>query len=348
MNWNPARFSAMRRRLCIVFVVSLSIAGTAWAGQNPVEARKPITPPKVGAKLALPAVFRKADPQTTADLISMQTHVAKLVEKITKATVGLRIGGAQGSGAIVTADGYVLTAGHVSGKAGRKVTIIFPDGKRAKGITLGANRRLDAGLVKITDKGPWPFLPIGTDKDLKVGDWCLATGHPGGFRPGRPPVVRLGRVIVKNSRFLQTDAILVGGDSGGPLFDMHGRVIAINSRIGRTTTQNIHVPISAYSLDWVPLVQSKVWRGALLGINGGGKGNTDPRGIKVAGVPKDFPADRAGLKVGDVITKFDGQPVKTFARLVQLVGRKSPGNKVTIEYIRGGKTITVTVTLARR
>ena len=221
---------------------------------------------------------------------------------------------------MVTADGYVLTAGHGSGKAGRKVTIIFPDGKRAKGSTLGANRRLDAGLVKITDKGPWPFLPIGTDKDLKVGDWCLATGHPGGFRPGRPPVVRLGRVIVKNSRFLQTDAILVGGDSGGPLFDMHGRVIAINSRIGRTTTQNIHVPISAYSLDWVPLVQSKVWRGALLGINGGGKGNTDPRGIKVSGVPKDFPADRAGLKVGAVITKFYGRPVKTSARPLHLVG----------------------------
>ena len=326
-------------------------AGVDIADVKPVEARRPLIAPKVARTTKLAAVFSKPAPTSREDLAAMQSHVQKLIKKITAATVGVVVGRAQGSGVVVSSDGYILTAGHVSGKSGRNVLIIFPNGKKVRGKTLGANNGVDAGMIKITDKGKWPHDGIGDMEDVTVGDWCIAIGHPGGFRAGRTPVVRLGRIISANARAIHTDATLVGGDSGGPLFDMHGRVIGINSRIGRKTTQNIHVPISAYSEGWVKMARSEVWGsrsrrsgGAIMGING----KNHAKGCVVTDVPLGFPAARAGFKVGDVITKFDGKTVKTFAGLVQLVSKKRPGNKVVVELIRGGKAMKLTLTLARR
>src|SRR5438067_853762 len=80
-------------------------------------------------------------------------------------------------------------------------------------------------------------------KDVKNGDWCVCVGHPGGYKEGRTPVVRVGRVLAHNDNHLQSDCTMVGGDSGGPLFDLDGKVIGINSRIGLTIASNIHVPV---------------------------------------------------------------------------------------------------------
>lgn len=342
-------------RLAATFAFAIVLSFAARADDKPVRAAKPQAAakavlPKVGEKLKLPAVFRKKAPADVRDLEAIQAHVQKLVPKLQASTVGLIIGRAQGSGVIVSKDGYVLTAAHVSGAAGRKVAVILPNGKRLLGTTLGANAGIDAGLVKITTPGKYPFLDMGNFKDVKVGDWCIALGHPGGFRPGRRPVVRLGRVIVAGSRFVQTDAVLVGGDSGGPLFDMHGRVMGINSRIGMSTVQNIHVPISAFTGDdFGRMAKSEVWgtrfrRGAVMGVNG----KDHPKGCEVTGVPRGFPAQSAGLKEGDVITRFDGKKVKNFQHLVQLVGRKNAGDKVVVEYLRDGKQHKTTLKLARR
>jgi serine protease Do len=320
---------------------------------KPVAAQKPIrlSRPIVGSKLSLSQAFKKSVPVSVEDLTSIEDHVQKLIPKLRASTVGVRIGRAQGSGVIISKDGYVLTAAHVSGAPGRSVILIMPNGKQLKGTSLGLNKTLDAGLIKITDKGNWPFLPIGDMKQVKMGDWCIATGHPGGFRPGRTPVVRLGRVILASSRVIHTDAVLVGGDSGGPLFDMHGRVIGINSRIGRPTTFNFHVPISAFSSDWGRLVRSESWGGrpvrrsaAIMGVNG----DDHPKGCKITGVAPGYPAAKVGLKVGDIITKLDGKKVTSFQGLVALVGRKKPGDKVTVELIRGTKTLKIPLVLAKR
>lgn len=354
MTVTPIRVG--RRSLLSLFVLA-ALAGTAFAQKTPVDAPKPkavakapaakVVAPKVGEKLKLPAAFSKKVPTSLEDLQAMQAHVEKLIAKIQAATVGVRVGGAQGSGVIVSKDGYVLTAGHVSGAAGRNVTIIMPNGKTYRAKSLGANQGVDSGLIKITDKGEWPVLSFGDMQDIKNGSWCLAVGHPGGYRGDRPPVIRLGRVIYAGATLIQTDAVLVGGDSGGPLFDMHGRVIGINSRIGRSVTQNIHVPISTYSDDWDRLAKSEVWgsRGnrAMIGI----QGENHPKGCRIAAVPDGYPGAKAGLKVGDIITKFDGQPVKSFDDLVALVGKKRPGNKIVIEYLRDDKTMKATVTLTR-
>src|SRR5207248_3919802 len=142
----------------------------------------------------LPAVFSKANPENVADLKAVQEHVKEVVARVLPATVCIRVGGSSGSGVIVSADGYVLTAGHVSGEPGRDVTVIMPDGKTHKGKTLGGNGTIDSGMVRLNDKGPWPFVEMGKAADMKKGDWCVVTGHPGGFRPGRSPVVRVGRI----------------------------------------------------------------------------------------------------------------------------------------------------------
>src|SRR5262249_24520783 len=143
----------------------------------------------------LPPAVTKPLPESLDDLKAIQSQVKKVLEKVIPCTVGVQIGGASGSGVIVSEDGLVLTAGHVSGKPGQKCRIILSDGKTIEGKSLGRNERMDSGMFKITAEGKWPFCDMGASEDLKSGQWCIATGHPNGYQKGRAPVVRLGRII---------------------------------------------------------------------------------------------------------------------------------------------------------
>jgi len=180
-----------------------------------------------------------------SDLKTIEAHVKDLANRVAPAVVAVRINGATGSGVVISEDGLVLTAAHVGGEPNRDVHFTFPDGRTARGKTLGMNHEMDAGLMKITDKGHWPHLDIGDLAQARLGDWVLALGHPGGFDPQRPTVLRLGRIIRLGTGWLQTDCALIGGDSGGPLIDMQGRVIGIHSRISDSVAENFHVPIAA-------------------------------------------------------------------------------------------------------
>ncbi len=202
-------------------------------------------------------------PKDLAELRSIQEQVEKVVPKIVSCTVGVQIGHTRGSGVIVSEDGLVLTAGHMVGKSGQKVLFFLPDGKKAKGTTLGAYKTSDAGLVKIEDKEKWPFAERGSSADLKPGTWCIAVGHPLGFQEKRPPVVRIGRVLRSAGTVIQTDCSLVGGDSGGPLFDLDGKVIGVNSRIGSSMQHNFHVPVDIFNDNWERLVKGDVWESNL-------------------------------------------------------------------------------------
>jgi serine protease Do len=306
-----------------------------------------------------PAVFGKAVPENVEDLKAMQEHVRKVVERVLPCTVGLRVGPGQGSGVIVSEDGYILTAGHVSGKPGQDVTIILPDGKQLKGKSLGRNGlpnaigSMDSGLVKITDDGKFPFLEMGKSGDLKKGQWCIAVGHPGGWKQGRSPVVRVGRILDKGPAAIRTDCTLVGGDSGGPLFDMEGRVIGINSRIGGPITANIHVPVDTYRETWDRLVSSEEW-GAGLGGNGKGspylgvQGDTENNRCKITSVTPNSPADKAGLRADDIVTKFNNNGIQDYDRLADLIRASKPGDRVILEVVRGGETMNLNVTIGRR
>ncbi len=287
----------------------------------------------------LPPGLSKSAPESIADLREIETRVQALIKKVSECTVALQVGPAQGSGVIVSADGYVLTAAHVSGTPGRRISIRLPDGTRASGRTLGRNRTLDASLVKIDDpQQSWPHLKMADLSDMEHGAWCLVTGHPGGFQESRPPVIRLGRVIYADQRVIRTDCELVGGDSGGPLIDLKGQVIGINSRIGEDTTFNLHVPVSVYETGWDQMLASKTFSihtGSFLGV----QGEQAPEGVILTKVHPNQPAADVGMRVGDVILTFEGIPVESMDDLVELVGEEAPGRPVTITLLRDGKVI---------
>lgn len=279
----------------------------------------------------------------------MQQHQRQLCENVTACTVGIVIGSSHGSGVIVSKDGYVLTAAHVAGEPNRKATVILPDGSEVSGQSLGVYRTLDAGLMKIDKPGPWPYAELAKSDEVKVGQWCVATGHPGGFEEGRKPVVRIGRVLLRDKSAITTDCTLVGGDSGGPLFDMEGHVLGINSRIGRFMTTNMHVPIAAYHNSWGRLVKGDAWghflgSGPYLGV----QGEPDSKAARISHVIAGTPAEKAGIKAGDVIVKYNGQGIGDFASLQGRVGESQPGERVTLEVLRDGKRVQLDVVLGER
>jgi len=288
-------------------------------------------------------------PQGVPQLKAMQDHLQKLTEKVIPCTVGVRVGQAQGSGVIVSKDGFVLTAAHVCGKPGVKVTFILHDGSTVEGKTLGINRTIDSGLMKIESDKEWPHLEMGASGGLKEGQWCVATGHPGGYEKGRKPVVRFGRVLHNQDTVVMTDCTLVGGDSGGPLFDMQGRVIGINSRIANPLNANMHVPVNTFKDTWDRLAAGEAWGNMpgttpYLGVQGS-QDNNDP---VINHVVPGTPAEKAGFKVGDRVLKFDDKEIKEFPELSARVADKSPGDKVKIVVQRGEETVELDVTIGKR
>lgn len=298
----------------------------------------------------LPESLRKAVPESVEELRAIENRVRSLIADLRAVTVGVRRGPAQGSGVIISKDGYVLTAAHVSGPPGRPVTLILNDGSTLDAVSMGCDTELDAGLVKITDRGTWPVAEVADPRDLDVGDWVIGTGHPGGFDGDRLPVIRLGRVIAKMKWILHTDVILVGGDSGGPLFDLNGRVVGIHSRIGPGAELNFQVPINAFSENWHWMLASEqrpVERdsgGPMLGVDG----EDVRRGCRITRVTADTPAAAAGLKTGDVIQRIDRRFILSLDDLIASVNQYEPGDVVTITFRRDGETETARVTLAER
>ncbi len=178
----------------------------------------------------------------------------------------------------------------------------------------------------------------------------LALGHPGGYESGRRPVLRMGRILDIEDDEIRTDCTLVGGDSGGPLFDMEGRVIGIHSRIGGPLTANIHVPIQTYQDTWDRLAAGESW-GLPLGSSGpyiGVMGDPDAQDARIIEVYPDTPAEKAGIQVGDVIVKFDGRAISDFASLARAVQASRPGSKVKIEVRRGETTVAVDLEIGQR
>jgi serine protease Do len=301
-------------------------------------------------EMKLPPALLKPVPESVEDLKAIQAHVKIVIDKVMPAVVNLRVGNSQGSGVIVTEEGLILTAGHVSNTPDQNCAVVFPDGKEVKGKTLGWNRGIDSGMVKITTEGKYPFCPMGKSGELKKGEWCLAIGHPGGYKKGRTPPVRLGRILDFGPVLIRTDCTLVGGDSGGPLFNMEGKVIGIHSRINGPITSNIHVPVDTYTETWERLVKGESWGGGLGGAPAARLGMAaDPESkiCKVAKVDAGSPAEKAGLKIDDIITGINGKKIVTFEELRAEIEKRKPGDVVTLEVRRGDETLKLEAKLGK-
>jgi len=294
-----------------------------------------------------------------AALKEREKRVKAVVSETMGATIAIEGSNfASGSGVIVSSDGLILTAAHVTAAAGQDLTVTFPDGRTVRARSLGANSSRDAGMAKIIEEGgSWPFVEIGAPEDVELGEWCVALGHPGGYDPNRTPPVRLGRVWTKQFMgMLGTDCTLVGGDSGGPLFDLEGRLIGIHSSIGGQLSQNRHVPMDAFLEDWDDLLGGKLW-----GSQSTMMGGLDPDrpamgvrlddefegGVKVAGLSDSSPAGRAGIEVGDVILRIGDREVGDFNDMVGALERLKAGDRVKVGVARGQERLEFEIKLGR-
>jgi serine protease Do len=332
----PLRFVGPRTALAVAALAAFSCPG--------LEAKAPVP----GQREDLAAVFAKGVPASIADLKSLQDYVEHLVKRVSPAVVAVQVDRSGGSGVVISPDGLVLCAAHVCGAPHRPVLFIFPDGRTARGQTLGTDHATDAGLMQITDRGPWPCVAVGDPKDTRLGEWVLALGHPGGFDPDRSIVARLGRVINLEG-LLQSDCTLMAGDSGGPLFDMSGRVIGIHSRISESAEDNFHVPIAAYLESWDRLARGEDWGDerppprSTIGV-----GAVDhPDGCLLQRVNEGGPAFRAGLAPGDLIVRINGEPVTDAECLAHQVRQTEPGHELTLSIIRDGEELEIKVTVGQ-
>ena len=258
----------------------------------------------------------------------------------------------QGSGFIISKDGYILTNNHVVGGAD-KVTVKLEDGREFSAKTIGTDPHTDVAVIKIDAKN-LPVVPLGDSDKLEVGEWVVAIGNPFGLShtltvgvvsaKGRS---RVGLADYEN--FIQTDAAINPGNSGGPLVDLDGKVIGMNtaifSRSGGYMGIGFAIPINMIKAVKEQLVLTgHVVRG-YLGIIiqemtpklAKSFGLDVHKGILVAQVSKNSPAEKAGIKQGDVIVEFDGKKVEKVSPFRNKVALKKPGSKQKITLLRNGK-----------
>ncbi len=337
--------------ICLTTAWLFVIATIATASESPQKSF-PGGERSDSGRLQISAATEKlflAPPRNQDELRTMQEHMQRLSKKVIPAVVGIRLKNGMGSGVIISADGYILSAGHVTGRSNKPATVFLPDGRKFSATTLGANHRVDAGLLKISDDeidndNPLPYVPTGDSDALQYGQWCVAVGHPGGFQEDRKPAVRMGRMLLQGENIIVTDCTLVGGDSGGPLFSAAGEVIGIHSRIGEGIEANLHIPVNVFEKDWGRFAQGDVWGGPspggpFLGVLEAGNREEAEIGRVIPGGP----AALAGMRGGDIVLKFNGKPIQTFSQLVSAVAECDPGEMVRLDVRRETKQLVIKV-----
>ncbi len=277
---------------------------------------------------------QKKLPGGTEDLRNIEKAVAASLPNSLKALVCIEIDGGSGSGVIVSPNGLILSAAHVVMEPGKQLNIVLPGGKKVKGETLGLVPDTDAGMARIIDEGTYDFVPLGDYAELKLGHWCYALGHSGGWDEKRGPVVRIGRIIRLKDGTMQSDCKLIGGDSGGPIFDMHGRLIGINSRVGGNIEESLHCPTDVFIHD-----DNALRRGLVVGQEkdaflGATTVENEGKGVKITKLLKDGPAMRAGLKEGDTITAAFNEPITEKAKFTTALGRIKAGERILLKIRR--------------
>jgi serine protease Do len=263
-----------------------------------------------------------------------------------------------GSGVVVSGDGYILTNNHVVADAD-EIQVTLSDKKKYEAQIIGRDPKTDLALIKIKTENTIPAARLGDSDKLMVGDWVVAIGNPFGLGSTVTAgiVSAKGRVIGAGpyDNFIQTDASINPGNSGGPLFNLDGEVIGINTAIVSQSGGNVGIgfaiPINMAKSVMPQLKESgKVIRGWLgVSIQAVTQEIKEKFGLKteegalVAEVTKDSPADKGGLKMGDVIINFDGKKVKEMKTLPSIVADTPVGKEVEILIIRKGKEKRLTV-----
>ncbi|MBC9034202.1 Do family serine endopeptidase [Sphingomonas sp. JC676] len=274
-----------------------------------------------------------------------------------------------GSGFIISADGYVVTNNHVisAGQRGavvESITVTLPDRREFKAKLIGNDAQSDLAVLKI-EGANLPFVKFGDSSHARVGDWVVAIGNPFGLGGSVTAgiISAVHRVTGQGGaydRFIQTDASINRGNSGGPMFDLQGNVIGINSQILSPTGGNVGIGFAIPAEEAQPVIATLMKGGSIdrgyLGVGmqdltddiADALGLPKDRGTLVSRVEPGQAAEKAGIKQGDVIVKVAGKDVTPDQTLSYLVANTTPGSRVPVEILRDGKRQTLTVTVGKR
>jgi S1-C subfamily serine protease len=258
----------------------------------------------------------------------------------------------QGSGVILQADGLVLTNAHVVDQIDR-VTVGLENGRRYEGRVVGIDKLTDLAVVRLVGAGPWPVAPLGNSDALQVGDWAIAVGNPFGL----DNTVTLGIISSLNRNasklgitdkrldLIQTDAAINPGNSGGPLLNADGEVIGINTlvRSGPGAGLGFAIPINRARTIVRELVATGRATHPMIGVGldevRSGDGTGEARGAVVVSVQPGGPADRGGLRAGDVIVAAEGAAVRDPSQVIAAVERAGVGGTLTLTVNRQGTVV---------
>jgi serine protease Do len=308
------------------------------------------------------------------ELLSLEDFLRRFFGEVPERRPRTQRGQSLGSGFIFREDGYVITNNHVVSDA-ENVLVKLPDGTEHKAKVVGQDKDTDVAVLKIDVEDKLPAAEFGNSDQLRVGEWVMAIGNP--FPElGLDRTVTVGVVSAKGrgnlyfgpddtpqyQNYIQTDASINPGNSGGPLVNSQGQVVGINSAITNPTGVGFNIGIGfAIPVNMVKSVipdlieKGKVSRG-FLGITfqpvdravAEAMGLPSEQGVLVRTVQPGTPADKAGIRTGDVIMEFDGWPVTDEQKFRMMVAQAGPGKDVSVEVIRDGKEMTRRLTLADR
>lgn len=295
--------------------------------------------PFVGAILGLGAGVALAAPATRVeDFVAVQRQVQAVLEPARRAVVAIECNGGTASGVIVSPQGLMLTAAHVTTRPGTRVKVTLHDGRTVEAKSLGLDTSTDAAMVQLPAPArAWPFVSMNREtRGLRLGDWCFALGHPGGWDAARGVVLRVGKLVKISPNMVQSDCVLMGGDSGGALFNLAGELIGINSQIWRGRDQNLHASMAPFLRSWEALRRGEVveqWdqgSGAWMGVSTQGA----EVGLRVQAVAPDSPAMRAGIREGEIILSLDNRKLSVPSEFSEAIHLRAAGEIVTLK-IRG-------------
>ncbi len=323
-------------------------------------------PEKPGESGAVTTEKPKLEDKKTSGDVSLQGFndaITKLVEEVTPSVVNIAvkvrnqdgsISEGVGSGVIYLEDGYIITNNHVAGDA-QEIIVRTINGKDYVAKLVGANKDTDIAVIKIDAKNlkKANFTSI---KNVKVGEIVIAVGSPFAIEQ----TVTMGVVSAKGREIavlsdtlpmvdlIQTDTAINPGNSGGPLINIGGQVIGINNLIYSPSGTNAGIGFAIPSDTAINIASQIIKYGRamipFIGIEMG-QNTTNIPGVLISVVQKDYPADKAGIKSGDILTKFDGEPVRTNFELLAQMLRHNVGDSVQIDIYRNGSTINLNVTL---